>query len=162
MTTDPNEARQDKSFAERLAYETFTEAQLSRWYECSSQHNFAGHQEKKLVIHSLFCGYPSVQDTLTCKSIDLSMRDGITTTWERGDGEVFTLSYAPIEVGVGCFIYHPAHSQVVFSEYRNRYNAKFSLAARTTLKPSVKKDGCVYLMEKFSFDNLYPGVLSNG
>lgn len=134
-----------------------TPTQVLRWEACKTHHNFLGFQKKQLVSYTLLFGKPSIRCVLTCTSLDVTLKDGLESTWEHEDGKVLHVGYRPVEVSPGCFLYHPRESLVTFLEYNQKFNARFALSCKTPYPPRDYREGVHYLAERAIFTKNFQG-----
>jgi len=142
-----------------ISLSTLTPEQLSRWESCRAFHRFAGFQQKEILLYRLLFGQPYIQDVLTCVDLQVSLREGLESTWKDRQGRFLNLGYSPVELAEGCFVFHPQNSLVTYLEYNGKYNARFALHCKTKLAPRDRHEGVSYLVERAIFTKNFPGVI---
>lgn len=127
--------------------------QYLRWDSCSSSHRFQAFNNKQLVIYKLMFLQPEIKDTLTCRELDVSLHEGLTSYWEsRETGRMYAINEFPQEVAPSCFLWMLKYSSLELSVHRGQRSLRFPLAYKTKVNPSVRVDGNFYILEKAVFD----------
>lgn len=148
----------ERQYADSLA-QHLTPAAADRWDACRSAHRFAAYEGKQLVIFNLFYDEPQTLDVLTCKSMNLDIHNGLSSTWRTGEGTSIQIGHAPVEVAKSVFLWHVFYSEVSYLPYKGKFEVKLPLAYRSQHNIHKHRTDVVpYILERAVFDSLFTGV----
>lgn len=131
-----------------------TTDQQARWNACRSGHRFMAFYNKQIVAYRLLFQRPETIDIFTCKGLDVSLANGLSSLWEsQNTGTQFWVSSTPKEIAPNSFFWMLKYSTLEFVTYKEKQSLRFSMAYRTELNPTNLVDGTTYLLEKAVFDH---------
>jgi len=144
----------ERGLSEMLAAK-LGEPQKIRWKSCGSSHRFLAYQNKELVLYTLVDGQPIIQNTLRCKSVNLSVTEGFSSEWEDSRGKLHRVSHTPVEVGSYCFLWHSFDCQVRYFPYKGTFSTSFPLVYKTRSNPEAQNEDHTYMVERAAFDAIF-------
>ena len=133
----------ERNLSEMLAAR-LDEPLKTRWKSCGSSHRFLAYYNKELVLYTLNDSQPIVQDTLKCRSVNLSTSAGFSSEWINNAGATRTITHSPTEVGPYCFMWHSFDCQLRYFPYNGRFSASFPLAYKTRSNPETQNEDHTY------------------
>ena len=126
---------------------------VERWEECKATHRFMAYERKQVIIYRLFMGEPSILDTLTCETAELSLKKGVTSRWRDTKDNTVFFSSTPVEVYPSIFLWHTFNSEVQYTLHNGAYNARFSMLYRCPHHPKILHEGFMYIQELSNFES---------
>lgn len=154
MSTYEDEARLVQGLLWRLSPES-----QSRWIECRSSRRILAYRNKVLVLYEFKNGTPVIQDKLTCVDAQLSLTEGLSSTWTTQTGGCIAVGQVPVEVCPSIFLWHTFTSELLYAPYKNIYATKFSLLFRSRHSPKQRNEGAIYIQELASFNGEFQHAL---
>lgn len=140
--------------ADALAAHSLNSQVYSRWNRCRSTHRFLSFAGKRLVVYQLLFDKPQVKFKMTCRSVEVSVTEGLRSTWRTSNGEDLVVDKAPAEMADNCFIWMPKHNNTTLQvRHDGSQSLWFGMCYRTLLNPGTKVDGVTYILEQDAFDS---------
>lgn len=147
--------QEERAHADLFASASLTPDQLALWEANRSAHRFMSFKGKELIIYRIMFDKPEIQNTLTCQEVSLNFAQGMTTTWVDSNDKVYRVGHHPTMVAEGIFLWHVFNINVLYLPHNNKWNARVSTAFRSPVNYKQAVDGCMYILEKATFDDYF-------
>lgn len=125
-----------------------------RWTACRSSHRFMAYKGKQLVLFTFDAEQsPKVTDRLVLSAANLSLSEGIQTTWQSEiSGQTISVGSLPVEIAENVFLWTAYSSDVQFIPHKGVYGIRLPLIFQSRHNISHPTLNDVYIMELAAFE----------
>lgn len=131
----------------------------NRWAACKSSRRILAYLNKVLVVYAFKNDAPFVLYKLTCTGAELSLTDGLSSTWLTQTNNRITVGQVPIEICPSIFLWHTFASELLYAPYKGVYSTKFSLLFKSRHSPKQRAEDVFYIQELGNFKGEFPHAL---
>lgn len=142
----------ERRLVEGLLWKLEPEAQ-DRFNACKASHRFMAFRGKDLIVYEVIAGKRTIAETFSCKSVSLSIVDGMESVWSSAYGEDVRVSHTPVEIAPSVFMWHAYCSEVQYLPYKGIYTARFPLIYKCQHHPKMRLENTLYIQERAMYDS---------